>query len=61
MTTPDLHQAKIHAQAELERLEAEARAIRATLTTAERKAREARKAFEAARTAYLSAVEEVRS
>lgn len=56
-----LYQAKVQAQAQLERLELEVRAIRAHLTTAEREARKARKAFETARAAYLAAVEEVRS
>ncbi len=55
--THDLYQAKVKAQAELERLETEARAIRATLTEAERKARNARKAFEAARLAWVIATE----
>ncbi|MFB1487421.1 MULTISPECIES: hypothetical protein [unclassified Thiocapsa] len=45
------------AQAEFERMEAAARMIRAELTAAERKARAARKAFEAARLAWVDAVE----
>lgn len=53
----DLKAARDAARAEYERLDAEARAIRAQLTAAERKARHARKAFEAARLAWVEAME----
>ena len=52
-----LNRAKIAARDEWERLDAEARAIRATLTAAERRARAALREFERARLAYVEAVE----
>jgi len=55
--TESLRQAKCAAQSALEVLEVEARTIRAQLTAAERRARAARKTFEAARLAYLEAAE----
>ena len=60
MNTQDidhLAKAKRAAQADWERLDAEARAIRAQLTAAERKARAALRVFERARLDYLNAPE----
>jgi hypothetical protein len=52
-----LRQARDTARAEWERLDSEARAIRATLTAAERRARAALRTFERARLNYVEAVE----
>ena len=60
MSAPDLEQlaqAKRAASAEWEKLEAEATAIRAQLTEAQRRARRALRAFERARLAYWDAVD----
>lgn len=58
--SPDLdtlNRAKIAARDEWERLDAEARAIRATLTAAERRARAALRKFEQARLIYVEAMD----
>lgn len=60
MSAPDLEQlaqTKRTARDEWERLDAEARTIRAELTAAERRARVALRAFERARLDYVEAVE----
>jgi len=60
MTGPDLaelNRAKIAARDEWEKLEAEANAIRARLTEAQRRARRALREFERARLAYVDAAD----
>ncbi|MBV5276166.1 MAG: hypothetical protein JZU52_21860 [Lamprocystis purpurea] len=52
-----LRQARDTARDAWERLDSEARTIRATLTTAERRARAALRTFERARLDYVEAVE----